>query len=72
LETPRNIPESTQDIPQNTPTAPTGGNPGETVGDFPDEESWEQAILEDVRAWRAGKLKTYSREEVERHLGLDR
>lgn len=72
METPHNIPESAQDIPQDTPAAPTGGDPGEAACEFPDEASWEQAILGDVRAWRAGELETCSLEEVGEHLGLDR
>lgn len=62
--TPRSPSMSTQD----TPAAPTGEDSGET----PYDPSFEKAVLEDVRAWRAGKLETYSLEEVEEHLGLDR
>lgn len=72
METPRNIPESTQDIPTARTGDRPGGRTGEKPGEAPYDPSFEKAVLEDVRAWRAGELETYTLEEVEEHLGLDR
>lgn len=32
---------------------------------------WEYQILHDVEEWNAGRLKTYTLEEVAEHCGLD-
>lgn len=52
-------------------TSHKSSQPEEVEAACEDTAAQERDILKQVEDWRAGKLETYSLEEVRHHLGLD-